>query len=106
LLVKTQIVVEHSNILPTSNKKKPIQQAYCNFVFHLGVIIFGKLQRNNNYQVWAISVLTGRRRTVIFQLFFFFRGNQPASQAMPPTRAKIPKTKAQSRRANGTLMGT
>jgi hypothetical protein len=36
--------------------------------------------------------------------FFFFRGNQPASQAMPPTRAKIPKTKAQSRKANGTLM--
>jgi hypothetical protein len=41
----------------------------------------------------------------LFQLFFL-RGNQPASQAMPPTRAKIPKTKAQSRRANGTLMGT
>jgi hypothetical protein len=42
-------------------------------------------------------------QAVEFQLFFF-RGNQPASQAMPPTRAKIPKTKAQSRRANGKLM--
>jgi len=40
-----------------------------------------------------------------FQLFFF-RGSQPASQAKQTTRAKIPKTKAQSRIANGKLMGT
>jgi len=44
-----------------------------------------------------------KSRAVEFQLFFF-RGNQPASQAMPPTRAKIPKTKAQSKKANGKLM--
>jgi hypothetical protein len=45
-----------------------------------------------------------KKRLVVEFQFFFFRGNQPASQAMPPTRAKIPKTKAQSRRANGKLM--
>jgi len=49
------------------------------------------------------SIGSSDQAAMEFQLFFF-RGNQPASQAMPPTRARIPKIKAQSKRTHGTFM--